>query len=244
MPRPVNLVIDVATYPPERHEATVRQRVCVSRWLSAAPPNWNIVLGQVPGLEHPPSGMRLWSRDGWGAASNKHVPFVSDLMDESIKDGSSRTLCGFVNSDIYPMDHLFEDVNRLHDGTIDYILIHRTDVTEGELNGVVRSGNVRSKHLGRRVNKAFSCDGVLMLPSVWLNDIRPRFPEFVTGEPWWDTAMIEALTFNRDLKGGRLSINAALHIRHPVGWDRHTVYAERAHNLYKAMRRRRTRNDA
>jgi hypothetical protein len=243
MPKPVHLVIDVATFPPERHEATVRQRLCVSQWLKAAPPNWTITLGQVPGRERPPSGMMLWPRSGWGAGSDKHVPFVSDLMDVAISKGSSRTLCGFVNSDIYPAPHLFEDVNRLHEEGVDYILLHRTDVTEGELSGVVRSGNYRSKHLGKPANRAFSCDGVFMLPQIWLNDIRPTFPAFVTGEPWWDTAMIEELTSRRDLKEGKLGPDAALHIRHPMGWDRHTTHAERAHDLYKALRRSRHAKD-
>jgi hypothetical protein len=236
MAEPVHLAIDIAMFPPERKDATERQRRCVQCWLTTAPNHWRILLGETPGARKIPNGLLQWPRSGYKIASDKHVPFVRDLLDAVTSIAQEPdTLCGFVNSDIYPMPKLFADVDRLNDEGADYVLVHRTDIPKKQFDAALKGYGKEeaSALLGKRANKTFCADGVFMTPRVWAHVIKPIFPDFVIGEPWWDATLIEELTSRGELKQGHLSNDVALHAMHSGGWHAQSAYAERAHNLYK-----------
>lgn len=233
MTHPIVLVLDIAAFPPHRSEASVSQRVCLARWIGWAPWNWIIRVGATPkAAGRAFENLHRWPRESSPDASDKNVPYVRDLMDAAVEASPENALCGFVNSDIYPADHLFEDVNQRAEEGADYVLMHRTDVMAHQLDSVIAGASTHSKNLGKRASRAFSCDGVLMRPHVWRDELRPTFPDFVTGEPYWDSAMIRALDARTHLKPGKLRINAALHVRHAMGWGARTPYAKRALDLY------------
>jgi hypothetical protein len=239
-----HLAIDFAQYPPHRQEALQRQQKCILEILRTLPlETWESVIRCSCPFEHPQ--FIPWARDGFGEASDKHVPYLHDIFDELALRAHENALIGYINSDNYPAPHLWSSIAKQAREGAQAIILHRTDVLEGELRRVIETPGAlaalpNNKNFGKRVSRGISCDGVFFKRSFWEDEVTPRYPDFVTGEPWWDTAMIYLLHWLEKVKSSHvvsLSDNVLLHVKHPIGWNGNSPGAQRAKALYVQMKK-------
>ena len=233
------IAIDVANFP-EGSSHRSRQHRCITRLIEDTPDDFEVRLGIVA-----PDAKQIhsWPRDGFEKHSDKHVPYVTDLLDYATSFGNP--LGGFINSDIFLHPAAFPKLRQFAAENVDVVLLHRTDVTEGQLS---RFTSMQDPTLvtavGTRVAPGRSIDGVLFSPDAWAL-VRDEYPDtFTIGEPWWDTAMIQLIGGMR-LEHKRLYQGEVLHIKHGGNWSFSTPWGEMAHKAYQrvndAMAARRSR---
>lgn len=205
------IAIDFAPYPKE-HPGRKRQHRCILTNLQNAPHDFRIQLGSVNSSR---GSIVSWPRNGRSTHSEKAVPFVRDLLDWATAQNS--VFGGFVNSDIILHPNFFEQVRELSTRCVDCVLVHRTDVTEAELDEFLKTDNAGELIRGKKVEPTRSIDGVFFRRDAWML-VRETLPDFVIAEPFWDTSMIHLAT-HAPFETAALTSHEALHVRHATTWS-------------------------
>jgi len=214
-------VINWAPYPagtPRSHQ----QFMAVSRFVEHAPSWAELVLCVLPTEEIPEvvvDGQRcdfqkaILPRDAFGDhAGQRHLPYVKDVMDLAAADSGDDAWCGFLNSDIIVTPEFFTKIAKAPRST-QIILVHRTDI---------RKYDVDPKD-GQKVNQNTCTDGFFIRRGLWQKE-RAQYPDFILGEPWWDTGTI-FWSKAKELETLRLIDNECLHICHSRYWARKSLGA-------------------
>ena len=162
-------------------------------------------------------------RDAHGAAAgHRHLPFVRDVMDLACEGLGDASWGGFLNSDILVTERFFEAFVAA-ERAVEVLLVHRTDIRRYET----------PPEQGQKVNQRTCTDGFFMRAAAWRRE-RQSYPDFVQGEPWWDTGTIywaKAL----QLKTLHLGDHECLHIVHQRYWQRRSAGANHNSMLGKSL---------
>lgn len=220
------LAVDFADYP-EGFEARTRQHRCITHLMETAPDNFKVIIGTT---RKGATMLVVWPRSGYPTHSQKAVPFVRDILDYTTEQKSFYG--GFINSDIILHPAAYDRIREARDEGVDAILLHRTDVKESEVKRFLKTDNPGMVPAGTKVARGRSIDGLFITRDAWML-MRDGYPDFVTGEPYWDTAMIHILNGAKGaLKLKSLRSNEVLHVKHPCTWAFGTPGAAKASAMF------------
>lgn len=229
----VRLVIDWAPYGPGS-SAELSQKRAVGHLLREAPDWIEIVVGSMGGTI---GGSHAWPRDGHGEASTKHVPYIRDILDYACfgkgTGASDVELAGFLNSDIIVTPKFFTALKYALDTHAGTVLCSRTDCSITRFRQFWGHRCIARLH-GKRVLARVSTDGVFMKPVTWRR-CREVMPDFVIGEPYWDTAYIYWAHHMGKEHYVHMREDECVHLRHGGNWDFTTDGAKRARMLYNSF---------
>ena len=171
-----------------------------------------------------------YSRDGWEVIrigrDSSHIgdetpkPFIKDLYDLAMKRANPGDWLLYINSDCAISEDFYQDLHRQRASVMEYI---RQDVKgDPQTLDEVLSNDNESYRIG--------VDGLALRAQLY-GEIRDCLPDFVVGEPHWDTIYSEVL---RKILPVKRDTKRLFHPLHDTAWDlsNPTAAGENNHTHY------------
>ena len=205
----LRVVVNWAPYP--IGTSRLAHQIYAAEKLHELEPDWcEVFYARLPGEEAAPAPWNVvkLDREASSVTGGRRLPYMKEMFDVAVQGLPDDAWGGFFNSDIIVTPGFFQAVQEASEASQEVIICHRTDIRKADV----------APEDGQKVNQRTCTDGYFLRAGIW-RKWREAIPDFVMGEPWWDTGMIWWAKY-RGLAQVHLGDHEILHLVHRRYWRR------------------------